>query len=356
MQRRQCLRMGLGLLGAAYAHPLLARGATSAATAAHEKLIWRERAMVGFGTTLWLKAAHQNPDRVEDALNAAVHAIRHVERQMSLFDPESALSRLNTRGVLLQPDADLRKVLQIAKQVSMRSDGAFDVSMQPLWTVWSEASAQSRLPTQRELQQSKRLVNWRAVETSASGVRLNISGMRLSLNGIAQGYASDRARAALQAYGVQHAMIDAGETTLLGHAPDEQPWSFPVEHASLAKPNLSGSSSVMHTDYERSGMPVIVADGRAIATSSDAHTVFSADHKHHHILNPHSGDSPTYWSSATVLAPTCVMADALTKVFFMLPAEQIKRAARRWGVDVVMQDKAGKWHATASAPIHYGVV
>jgi FAD:protein FMN transferase len=114
--------------------------------AASEKLIWRERNMIGFGTTLWIKAAHENVDQLETALTAAVAAIRNVERQMSLFDPESALCRLNAHGVLQQPDVDLTAVLNLSKQVSMRSAGAFDVSMQPLWKVWSQAKEESRLP------------------------------------------------------------------------------------------------------------------------------------------------------------------------------------------------------------------
>ena len=351
MQRRQCLRFGLGLLGATYASPFFMSSAQAATVAASEKLIWRERNMIGFGTTLWIKAAHENMDQLETALTAAVNAIRNVERQMSLFDPDSALSRLNAQGFLQQPNADLRLVLDLAKQVSLRSAGAFDVSMQPLWKVWSRATDESRLPTQRELQHAKHLVNWRAVESSASIVRLNISGMSLSLNGIAQGYASDKARAALVAYGIQHAVIDAGETSLLGHAPNDQPWSFSIEHAALGELKKSEVKQSDHLESAKSLMPIIVADGRAMATSSDSHTVFSADHQHHHILNPHSGDSPLYWSSVTVLAPSCVMADALTKVFFMLPPAQINSAAKRWGVDVVMQDKAGKWRATAGVKV-----
>jgi thiamine biosynthesis lipoprotein len=351
MQRRQCLRLGLGLLGATYASPFFMQSAKATTNAAAEKLIWRERNMIGFGTTLWIKAAHENVEQLETALTAAVNAIRNVERQMSLYDPESALSRLNSDGILQQPSVDLRIVLDLAKQVSLRSAGAFDVSMQPLWKVWSQATQESRLPTQRELQQAKRFVNWRAVESSASNVRLNLSGMSLSLNGIAQGYASDKARAALEAHGIQHAVIDAGETSLLGHAPNNQPWSFSIEHAAMGEGKKSEAKQDLHLNNDKSTMPIIVADGRAMATSSDSHTVFSADHKHHHILNPHSGDSPLYWSSATVLAPSCVMADALTKVFFMLPPAQINSAARRWGVDVVLQDKAGKWRATAGVKV-----
>jgi thiamine biosynthesis lipoprotein len=217
--------------------------------------------------------------------------------------------------------------------VSARSQGAFDVTVQPLWNVWSQAQAADALPDRKQLQLQRKLVNWRALEVNTDIVRLNAKGMGVSLNGIAQGYAADLVRAVLQSHGVINAMIDTGETATLGNAPGDKPWRFGVESA--AKPNAKQAE--------------MTADGRAMATSSDAHTAFTPDHVHHHIFNPHTGDSPRYWSTATVIAPSCAMADALTKVFFMCPPTLVQRTARAWGVDVIMQDKSGKWLNTLSS-------
>jgi thiamine biosynthesis lipoprotein len=297
------------------------------------QLVWRERALIGFGTTLWLRAAHTNADQLELALNDAVKAIRSVEADMSLFNPDSAVSRLNRDGVLPKPSAQLLSVLSLAQHVSARSQGAFDVTVQPLWHVWSQAQAVETLPDRKQLQLQRKLVNWRALEANTDNVRLNIKGMGVSLNGIAQGYAADLVRSVLQTHGVMHALIDTGETATLGNAPGDKPWRFGVESA--AKPNAQ--------------QPVMTADGRAMATSSDAQMAFTPDHVHHHIFNPRTGDSPRFWSSATVIAPSCAMADALTKVFFMCPQPLVQRTARAWGVDVIMQDKSGKWLNTLSS-------
>lgn len=323
MPRRQCLRWAIGLFGAGVSAQVFGKTAPT--------LIWRERALVGFGTTLWLKAGHTNADQLDTALNVAVAAIRQVEKQMSLFDAGSALSRLNAQGQLRNPDAHLLKVLSVARHVSAASAGAFDVSMQPLWQLWTQASEQGALPSQRAIDKTRQRVNWRAIETSPSLIRLNLTNMQLSLNGIAQGYASDLVRTILQSHGIQHALIDTGETSLLGYAPNDRAWTFSIDDAA-------------HKGNEVP--PLLVADGRAVATSSDAHTVFSADHRHHHIMDPHTGYSPTHWSSVTVLAASCTLADALTKVFFTLPSEQVLPLARYWKVDVVLQDKTGHWTST----------
>lgn len=339
--RRQYLRWATGFLGAVAASPL----AAAARQYEPAKSVWRERALIGFGTTLWIKVGGDSADRLEAALDEVVREIRSIEQQMSLFNPDSALSRLNARGVLHQPDAQLLNVLKLSRQISRDSGGSFDVSMQPLWQVWSRAAATQSLPLARDVQQALRKVNWRAIEVSPWAVRLNLEGMGVSLNGIAQGYAADRVRSVLRSHRIQHALIDTGETLTLGQSPALAPWALGIEDAA----SKAGAPIDHLNNQVVVPGPVLVSDGRAIATSSDAHTAFSTDRRHHHIIDPATGYSPAYWSSVTVIADTCFMADALTKVFFMLPPSQVMARARRWKVDVVLQNKAGQWLASKGA-------
>jgi FAD:protein FMN transferase len=319
--RRQCLRLAMGLSGLAIAFPSNTKPSA---------LQWRERAMLGLGTTLSLRAGHDSAERAEAGLDAAVNAIRHVERQMSLFNPDSALSRLNRSGVLHQPDPDLVKILLLAQSVSERSQGAFDVTVQPLWGAWQSAKQLNRLPTANELKLARSKTGWRHLEITAERVRLLQPGMALTLNGIAQGYASDLVREALRLQGIEHALIDTGEWSTLGQSADSRPWTLGVENPRQLDTIIAS----------------IVSDGRAIATSSDAHCSFSADLRHHHIFDPRTGYSPPELASVTVLAPTCALADALTKVMFMASPARALALAKHWGVDVLVVDKAGRLHAS----------
>ena len=332
--RRQWLRTSLGL-GAAL---LGSTAVSTAATAAAEPLVWRERALLGFGTTLWLRAAHGDSDTVERGLDAAVQAIRHVEAQMSLFDPASAVSRLNREGELRGADADLLRVLRLAQQVSARSGGAFDVTVQPLWQAWDGARRAGHMPTAQALAQALALVGWRGLELGSDHVRLRRVGMALTLNGIAQGYAADLARERLRAHGVEHALLDTGEWAPLGRGPGDRPWTLAVADPRAAAG--AGASEAAHA------VVALCAEGRSVATSSDAHTTFTADRRHHHIFDPRSGDSPTQLASVTVVAPSCALADALSKVLFMGGVREALALARRWGVDVLAIDKAGRWQAS----------
>ena len=319
--RRQWLRVSMGVS----AGLLLPQ-----AHAKSSLLQWRDTAMVGLGTTLSLRAGHANGELARAGLDAAVAAIRHVEQQMSLFVPSSALSTLNRDGVLNHPHPDLVRVLQLAQQVSAQSHGAFDVTVQPLWLAWAAAQRAGRLPTQPELEAARAHVGWRKLEVSADRIRFLQSGMALTLNGIAQGFAGDLARAALQAHGVAHALIDTGEWSALGHSPEQRPWTL-----GIANPRL-----------EKELITKISLDGRAMATSSDAHYRFGVDDVHHHIFDPRTGYSPRSISSVTVLAPNCALADALTKVMFMGDAAQALALAKRWRVDVLVVEKNGQMRAS----------
>jgi thiamine biosynthesis lipoprotein len=297
-------------------------------------LQWRERALLGFGTTLWLRAGHADGARADAALDAAVVRLRHLESQCSLFNPASALCRLNRDGQLDDPDPALVDLLQQAQAVSARCQGAFDVTVQPLWAAWQQASAAGRAPTPGELAAARARVDWRALQVSARQIRLARPGMALTLNGIAQGFAADQARQVLQQHGIAHALLDTGEWAPLGQAPGGLPWQL-----GLADPR-DGTRLLRQ----------LQAGGRAIAVSTDATLRFGADpanHRDHHILDPRSGRSPPHLSAVVVAAPSTTLADALTKVLFMGTPARALAQARRWGVDVVVVDKAGRLQASA---------
>ena len=321
MSRRQALRAALGL-GA-----LAAFGADAAPAA----LRWQRRELVGFGTTLSLQAGHADAATLESALEAGVATLQGIEAQMSLYRDDSALSRLNRDGRLADAPAPLRALLAIARDIARRSDGAFDPSVQPLWLAFAGAQAQGRLPTPAEVAAARALVDWRGLVLEPGGaIRLARPGMGLTLNGIAQGYAADRVRAVLQAHGIRHALVDAGEYAMAGRNPAGARWTL-----GIADPHAQGRLIAR-----------LFADGRCVATSGDDQTTFSADHRHHHIFDPHTGWSPPDLAGVTVAAPTGALADALTKVFFVEGPQRAAALARRWNVDALWIDKSGRWGAT----------
>jgi FAD:protein FMN transferase len=319
--RRDYLRLSMGL-GAASLLPN-----ASAKTLA---LQWRDRVMVGLGTTLSLRAGHTDGGRADAALDTAVAAIRHVEQQMSLFVPDSALCRLNRDGVVHHPHPDLVQVFKLAQQVSQKSEGAFDVTVQPLWDVWQKAKQAGHLPSPEQVQSAVARVGWQHLQVTQQRIRFTQLHMAATLNGIAQGFAGDLARAALQSLGIEHALIDTGEWSALGVSPEQSLWTLGV-----ADPR-----------HPQTLIAKLAMVGGTMATSSDVHYRFGNDDKHHHIFDPRTGYSPSELASVTVVASSCALADALTKVMFMASAARALELAKQWKVDVLVVDKTGKWQAT----------
>jgi thiamine biosynthesis lipoprotein len=330
MKRRVFLQTGLGLgwLAGAQASSVPLRDSTEPP--------WHDRTLTGLGTVLSFRVAHADATQAERALDAAVGTIRHVEAHMSLFNPDSAICRLNRDGVLRSPHPDLVRIFQLAQSVSVRSSGAFDVTVQPLWNSFEAARQQGSLPSALEVKTARAAVGWKGLEISSAEIRLRRPGMGVTLNGIAQGFAADLVRMQLQANGINQALINAGEWTSLGHPGAQRDWLL-----GIADPRL-----------EQAFMTRLAMGGRSIATSADSACTFSPDRRHHHIFDPHTGYSPTELAGVTVAAPSCALADALTKVMFVAGFRDALRRAEHWKVDVLVVDKTGNWQVTPGLRLH----
>ena len=354
LQRRHALRRALGL-GALWLGPRAsiagpgsdvddgraarAAGAQQPAAALH----WRESVTLALGTRIWLRLAHINAAQADVALRAALVAVQRVDEAASLFRDDSALQSLNRHGALHHAPPELRALLHTALRAAEVSEGRFDPTVQPLWRTWYEA--QGHMPGANALGAARARLGWREVDLGPRSIRLPRPGMALTLNGIVQGFAADQALAALQRHGVQHALIDTGEWWPLGHDPAGQPWRLGLaepQRAPAAAPGV-GEPSLARSRY----LPDLLGDGRALACSSAETLRFTADGSEHHILDPRTGHSPRELAMVVVAARTAAWADALSKPLMMGSAAQALVLARRFGVDVLTVDKAGRRQASA---------
>jgi thiamine biosynthesis lipoprotein len=255
-----------------------------------------------------LTVLHESPEAAHRAIDAAFAGLDLVEDVMSLYRPDSQLCRLNREGVLDDPHPHLVTVLRRAGEISERTGGAFDVTVQPLWELHAARAREGGLPDAAAIERACRRVDWRRVEVTSRRVRLRGAGMSVTLNGIAQGFATDRAAAILARHGIEHALIDAGEIRPLGSKADsgDAPWTVGIQHPRVAEAFAA----------------LVRLDGRAVSTSGDYATRFTADGRHHHIVDPHTGTSPTAFSSVTVVTPDGIDADALSTACFVLGPER----------------------------------
>ena len=273
------------------------------------------------GAKVTMTALHADEAAAREAVEAAFAELEAIEAVMSLYRPESELCRLNRDSVLEKPDARLVEVLRFAAQVSEKSGGAFDVTVQPLWTL-KGAKADAEMLAR---------VDWKKLRIEEQQIVLE-KGMAVTLNGIAQGYAADAAMRVLRAHGIDHALVDAGEFSARGANAKHDAWSIGIQHP-----------------REREAFAALARlDNRCLATSGDYETAFKDDFSQHHIVNPRTGRSPEELASVSVLAPDAMTADALSTALFVLGAKRGQELLREFaGTDALLITKNGHHIATA---------
>jgi thiamine biosynthesis lipoprotein len=289
-----------------------------------------ERKSTALGAEVSIVAYHWDREAAERGLSAAFQVLDDIENVLSLYRPQSQLCQLNRDGMINRPHPLLVKVLSRALEWSRRTDGAFDPTVQPLWNYYNEGGR----PDSDQLQAARQFVAWRQVQVEAQRIRLG-PGQAITLNGIAQGFAADRVRDVLRSYGIRYALANTGEFAALRHKPEGKDWQIGIQHPRVPEAYIA----------------LAALDDRFLATSGDYETKFSEDFSNHHIFDPATGRSPTTLSSATVIAPTGLEADALSTAIFVLgPDRGLKLASARRGVEVLMVLKNGEVVSTPNFP------
>lgn len=287
------------------------------------------------GTTVSVKALHPATKIAEQALNKAFKELYHIESILSIYRRNSQVSQLNRTGDLKNPDPILTDILKQSIAWSERSQGAFDITVQPLWALFQSCKKMDTLPKENQIKATQSKVNWKQINLSLCEVQLKGQGTAITLNGIAQGFATDFLRKSLKDEGIEHALIDCGEIGTIGTNPKGKAWTAGIQH-----PRRSDAFSA-----------VTEIDDRCLSTSGDYATTFSKDYRSNHLFDPSTGQSPQELSSVTILAPNATDADALsTAVFIMGPDKGMKLIRQCPSTDAYMVLKDGTTLVTEGFP------
>lgn len=261
------------------------------------------------GTALGAKANitlyHLDKTYIGNTLQECVSEIRRLEKIFSLFHRDSSIVKLNKKGFINNPPKELVELLNFSNKVSSISNGAFDVTVQPLWILHSKYYSKNKdfgsKNFQKELKKVKKNIGWEKILISPNKIQFKEKNMSITLNGIAQGFITDKITELLSSKGFSNAMINLGEIRTLGNHHNGNSWKI-------------GFSQV----DENSKLPnYIEVRNQALATSGAYGTQFND--KYHHLFNPKTGTSANFAKSVTVLAATATLADALSTAVAVMP-------------------------------------
>ena len=281
---------------------------------------WQGQAM---GAIASLQVHHHDRAIAGRLIEQALAEVRRLEAVFSLYRDDSALSALNRHGMLVSPPRALVSLLSECRRCWELTGGAFDPTVQALWTLYrdhfSSPDADPLGPSGPAIRAALQRVGFGQVAFDRNRIVLLRRGMQLTLNGIAQGYATDRVVDVLRAGGIESSLVDMGEPRALGCRPSGEPWRF-----GIADPDHP----------EQIGDALEAAD-RAVATSGGYGFRFDRDGRFNHLLDPRTGRSAELYRSVTAVMPTATVADALSTAFTLMPHADIAQVLRSVGVGQV---------------------
>jgi thiamine biosynthesis lipoprotein len=272
---------------------------------------------VALGARASITIRHHDPENARRLLQRCIAEIRRLEDVLSLYRQGTAITALNRQGYLDHPPPDLVHVLSLARSYGDVTKGAFDPTVQPLWTLYAShfarPAAHADGPDQHSIDRVRAMVDYRNMSIATRRIALAHPGMGITLNGIAQGYITDRVTDLLRNEGLDDMLVDLGEIRALGRHSDSRPWTVGVKDPT--------------TD---DAMETLTVENQAVATSAGAATRFEETGRHHHLFDPRTGESTRQFRGITVIAPTATTADALSTGFASMDLVDVENVLRRY--------------------------
>ena len=266
---------------------------------------------MAMGTFVTMTLMHTSKDEAKEVIDRVVEEIERLTGMMDRFDENTAVARLNREGVIEDASPEMIEVISRGLYHHQLTEGSFDISVKPVVDLFEKKMGHGKeiLPTEEELREALALVDSHQIELEGRRVRFKKPGMGITLDGIAKGYAVDRASEMMANLGIENHLINAGgDIRTMGFKEERRPWAVAIQDPRKGK------------DYP----DIVEMNNGAIATSGDYENFYDQEKRFHHIVNPKTGLSPEQTTSVSVMGPKTMDADALaTAVLVMRPDQGI---------------------------------
>lgn len=264
-----------------------------------------------FGTLVSLKLY----EPVEDAVFQEVFSdLRDVENRLTVKGIASELIGVNAAAgkEAVAVSEDTYHVIDVARRYAEESQGAFDVTVFPVVSLWNIGTDQARVPSEVEIKGALKNVGYQDIvlDPAARTVFLKRPGMGLDLGGIAKGYAADRTTEKLKAMGITRGIVNLGGNIFaLGTKADGTPWKIGIQNPMSDRGEYIG---------------IVAATDQTVVTSGIYERYFEKDGKHyHHIIDPATGyPAENELAGVSILTASSIDADALSTTCFVLGTEK----------------------------------
>jgi len=291
------------------AHAMAVLACVCMALPAHAE--WVRRVTDGImGTRITVELWSDDRAKADQAIDAVLDEMRHIDESMSTYKPTSEVSLVNANAAAgpMPITKELFDLLTTAKEYSVLTDGAFDITYASVGYLYD--FRKHVRPDEAQIDAALPAVDYHhlLLDPKKQTVQFSQKGVRIDLGGIAKGYAVDCGIDVLKARGFTRAYVSAGGDSRIIGDRFGKPWLVGIRDPT------KGPGEVI------TRIPLVDA---AISTSGDYERYFEEDGvRYHHIIDPHTGHSASKVRSATIIGPYAIRTDGLSKTAFVLGPEK----------------------------------
>lgn len=276
------------------------------------------------------------------ALKAEVDGLlAEVDKQMSTWRSDSDLSefnRLPAQSCRVMP-ADVLELLRAGDELSTESEGAFDLTLEPLLDLWGfgPQARGEKVPSAEQIAEARQRIGHQHLQIGKQRLCKD-AAVQVDLNSIAAGYTVDRIAERLGELGIASYLLDVtGEVRAAGRKPDGSPWRIAIEAP---------------RDDRQVAQKVLPLDGLGVSTSGDYRNYFEEGGKRYsHTLDPQTGAPITHrLASVTVVDPSTLRADGLSTLLMVLGPERGYAFAESKDIAAFFVTRTDQGFATRATP------
>ena len=240
----------------------------------------------------------------------------------NLQNENSEIVSLNKDKVLDNASESILDVINKAQQISNITNGAFDITVQPLWNFYHNhfiMKSKSSPPLISDIKEITKKIDWRNVKVNNKSISL-INNASITLNGIAQGWITDQIVQILRENKIKNTLVDFGENYAAGNYANKRPWKI----------MLQGPNNITKT---------IHLTNKAVATSGGYGTVFEPLENYHHIFNPKTGLSSTKYKAASIVSNHAWLSDSLATSSLLINKDKLKSICKNLSATAYLIEK-----------------
>lgn len=284
------------------------------------------------GTT-WHISYWSKEDKNTLALQKELDAeLARIDSVLSNYRDDSIISQINNNPdtTAIQTDAELIQLIEEARKVHAASQGCYDLTIRPLFSLWGFSDKALHIPSKAELSETMYSVGMEKVQTHESFIQKQLSNVHIDVSSIGQGYSVARLAEILDKQGISNYLVEiGGELQTRGQKPYMQPWRIAIERP---LPEAEGFQKII---------TIATPDPTAVMTSGTYRHYYDGSGKRYsHILDARTGAPVAHATvSVTVIHEDPTIADAWSTALLCLGSKEGLTIANQHALSVLFIDQ-----------------